>query len=151
MGRGIEVPHNEFSIYLGTVMPKPRLIAIVDDDQPFRDSMRKLLTSLAYTAEVFSSAYEFLASPLLTETACLLADVNMPGMSGPELYRHLVGMGHAIPTILVTAHQDDRVRTRALNDGITCYIYKPVDDHHLQECIRVALDPQSRSERTHDG
>lgn len=148
---GIGVPHNEFSIYLGPVMPKPRLIAIVDDDQPFRDSMRKLLTSLAYTAEVFSSADDFLASPLRAETACLLADVNMPGMSGLELYRYLVGAGLAIPTILVTAYTDELVRVRALNDGVTCYIYKPVDDHHLEECIRAALGHESRSERTHDG
>ena len=59
-------------------MPKPRLISIVDDDQPFRDSMRKLMTSLGYTVEAFSSAANFLASPLLAETACLVADVNMP-------------------------------------------------------------------------
>jgi FixJ family two-component response regulator len=126
------------------VMPKPRLIAIVDDDQPFRDSMQKLLTSLAYTAEVFSSAANFLASPLLAETACLLADVNMPGMSGPELFRYLGAAGLSIPTILVTAHPDDLVRDRALNDGVTCYIYKPVDDHHLQECIRVALGDEKQ-------
>ena len=146
--RGIGSAYNEFSIYLETAMPKPRLIAIVDDDQPFRDSMQKLLTSLAYTVEAFSSAANFLASPFLAQTACLLADVNMPGMSGPELYRHLVGAGLPIPTILVTAHPDELVRDRALNDGVTCYIYKPVDDHHLQECIRVALGDEKLSKNS---
>ena len=79
------------------MMPKPRLISIVDDDQPFRDSMRKLMTSLGYTVEAFPSAANFLASPLLAQTACLVADVNMPGMTGPELHRHLIGAGLAIP------------------------------------------------------
>ena len=120
-------------------MPKPRLISIVDDDQPFRDSMRKLMTSLGYTVETFPSAAHFLAAPFLAETACLVADVNMPGMTGPELHRRLVNAGLAIPTILVTAYPDDPVRGRALKDGVVCYLYKPVDDHELQECIRFAL------------
>ena len=125
-------------------MPKPRLISIVDDDQPFRDSMRKLMTSLGHTVEAFPSAADFLASPLLAETACLVADVNMPGMTGPELHRHLVKARLAIPTILVTAHPDDRVRDRALKDGVSRFIYKPVDDHHLQRCIRSALASETR-------
>jgi FixJ family two-component response regulator len=126
----------------------PRLISIVDDDQPFRDSMRTLMTSLGYTVEAFPSAADFLASPLLAETACLVADVNMPEMTGPELHRHLVKAGLAIPTILVTAHPDDRVRDRALKDGVSCFIYKPIDDHHLQRCIRSALGVKRGSEGT---
>ena len=125
-------------------MPKPRLVSIVDDDQPFRDSMRKLMTSLGYTVEAFPSAANFLASPVLAQTACLVADVNMPGMTGPELHRHLVAAGLAIPTILVTAYPDDPVRDRALKDGVACYLYKPVDDHELQECIRLALHGDKR-------
>jgi FixJ family two-component response regulator len=97
------------------------------------------MISLGYTVEAFSSAANFLASPHLAETACVVADVNMPGMTGPELHRHLVEAGHAIPTILVTAYPNDRVRDRALKDGVACYLYKPVDDHDLQECIRLAL------------
>jgi FixJ family two-component response regulator len=125
-------------------MPKPRLVSIVDDDQPFRDSMRKLMTSLGYTVEAFASAADFLASPFLAETACVVADVNMPAMTGPELHRHLVEAGIAIPTILVTAHIDDIVKSRALKDGVSCFIYKPVDDHHLQRCIRSALGGETR-------
>ena len=120
-------------------MSKLTLISIVEDDQPFRDSMTKLMTSLGYSVEAFPSAANFLASPLLPQTACLVADVNMPGMTGPELHRHLVKQGYAIPTILVTAYPDDTVRTRALNDGVLCYLSKPVDDHHLEECLRFAL------------
>jgi FixJ family two-component response regulator len=125
------------------------LISIVDDDQPFRDSMRTLMTSLGYSVEAFPSAADFLASPSLAETACLVADVNMPEMTGPELHRHLVKAGLAIPTILVTAHPDDRVRDRALKDGVSCFIYKPIDDHHLQRCIRSALEVKRGSEGTH--
>ena len=76
-------------------MPKPTLISIVEDDQPFRESMRKLMTALGYAAEVFPSAADFLASPLLTATACLVTDVQMPGMTGLELHRHLVEAGLA--------------------------------------------------------
>ena len=88
-------------------MAKPRLISIVEDDEPFRESMRKLMTALGYTVEVFPSARDFLASPLLTGTACLVSDVQMPGMSGVELHKHLIKAGHLIPTILVTAYPDE--------------------------------------------
>ena len=95
----------------------------------FATPCESFMTSLGYTVEAFPSAANFLASPFLAETACLVADVNMPGMTGPELHRHLVEAGLAIPTILVTAYPDDPVRDRALKDGVACYLYKPVDDH----------------------
>src|SRR6201987_3610388 len=72
-------------------------ISIIDDDQPFRESLRRLVMLLGYTVEAFPSATDFLASPLLHETACLIADVHMPGMTGVELHRHLIGTGHTIP------------------------------------------------------
>jgi len=124
-------------------MLNSRLISIVDDDQPFRESMRKLVMLLGYTVEAFSSAADFLASRLLPETACLIADVNMPGMTGIELHRHLVDAGYAIPTILVTAYPDEVVRDRALKDGVVCYLGKPVDDNHLERCLRSALQPDT--------
>jgi len=89
--------------------------------------------------EVFPSAADFLASPHLVETACLIADVHMPAMTGVELYRHLVDTGHAIPTILVTAYPDEGDRSRTLNDGVVCYLRKPVDEKHLIRCLRKAL------------
>lgn len=123
-----------------TVTANPPLISVVEDDQPFRESMRKLLSALGYTVEVFPSAADFLSSPLLWATACLVSDVQMPGMTGFELHKHLVGAGHRIPTILVTAYPDELARNRASKDGVFCYLGKPVDDDHLDRCLRSALD-----------
>ena len=121
-------------------MPKHNLISIVEDDQPFRESMRKLVSSLGYTVEAFPSAAEFLASPFLTSTACLVTDVQMPGMTGVELHRHLVAAGYMIPTILVTAYPDEVARRSALKAGVVCYLSKPVDDDHLERCLRSTLE-----------
>lgn len=118
---------------------KQKLIAIVEDNQPFRESMQKLIALLGYTAESFPSAASFLASPFVAKTACLVADVNMPGMTGPELHRHLREAGYKIPTILVTAYPDEVVRDRALKDGVVCYLSKPVDDDHLERCLGSAV------------
>jgi FixJ family two-component response regulator len=120
-------------------MPKASLVSVVEDDQFFRESMRRLMRSLGYNVEAFPSAADFLASPRLVETACLIADVHMPAMTGLELYRHLIDAGYAIPTILVTAYPDDDVRARALDDGVVCYLRKPVDEKHLVRCLRAAL------------
>jgi FixJ family two-component response regulator len=129
-------------------MPKRSLVSVVEDDQFFRESMRRLMRSLGYRVEAFASAADFLASPRLGETACLIADINMPAMTGVELYRHLMDSGHAIPTILVTAYADDDVRTRMLKDGVIGYLRKPLDEKHLMRCLHAAL--QSR-ERPGDG
>jgi FixJ family two-component response regulator len=97
------------------------------------------MKSLGYTVEAFPSAADVLASPHLIETACLITDVHMPAMSGIELYRHLIETGFTIPTILVTAYPNDGDRARALNDGVVCYLRKPVDQEHLMRCLRNAL------------
>src|SRR5271170_5042805 len=120
-------------------MPNASLVSVVEDDQFFRESMRRLMRSLGYSVEAFPSAADFLASPHLVETACLIADVHMPGMTGLELYRRLIDAGHAVPTILVTAYPDDDVRARALNDGVVCYLRKPIDEKDLVQCLRAAL------------
>jgi len=117
------------------------LISIVDDDHSFRESMRQLVILLGYTVEAFASAADFLASRLLPETACLVADVQMPGMTGVELHRHLVETGYAIPTILVTAYPDEAIGDQALRDGVVCFLSKPVDADHLDRCLRSALQP----------
>ena len=116
------------------------LVSVIEDDQFFRESMRRLMRSLGYDVAAFPSAADFLASPRLAETACLIADVHMPAMTGLELYQHLIEAGYAIPTILVTAYPDDVVRARALNDGVVCYLRKPVDEQHLIRCLRAALE-----------
>jgi FixJ family two-component response regulator len=128
-------------------MPKGSLVSVVEDDQFFRESMIRLMRSLGYRVEAFASAVDFLASPRLGETACLIADVNMPMMTGVELYRHLMDSGYAIPTILVTAYADDDVGSRALKDGVLCYLRKPVDEKHLKRCLLAALQ---RSDRPDD-
>ena len=118
---------------------KKVLVSVVDDDRFCRESMCRLMRSLGYTNDSFASAADFLASPRLAETACLIADIHMPAMTGLELYRRLVDTGQAIPTILVTAFPNDVDRTRALNDGVMCYLRKPVDEEHLTRCVREAL------------
>jgi FixJ family two-component response regulator len=120
-------------------MPNASLVSVVEDDQFFRESLIRLMRSLGYRVEAFPSAAEFLASPRFVETACLIADVHMPAMTGLELYKQVTDAGHAIPTILVTAYPDDDVRARALKDGIVCYLRKPVDEKHLVRCLRAAL------------
>src|ERR1700756_2758759 len=108
----------------GVRMPKASLISLVEDDQLFRESMRRLMRSLGYSVEAFPSAADFLASPRLAETACLIADVHMPAMTGIDLYAHLIKAGYAIPTILVTAYPNEIDRTRALAGGAVCYLRK---------------------------
>lgn len=120
-------------------MSKSSLISIVDDDQSFRDSMRRLVKSLGYTVAVFPSAAEFLASPRRSATDCLVADVHMPEMTGIELFMHLIGTGQGIPTILVTAFPDDRVQERMLSEGVRCYLRKPLEESLLIDCLHSAV------------
>jgi FixJ family two-component response regulator len=127
-------------------MPRGSLISVVEDDQSFRESMKRLLKSLGYSVVVFPSAADFVASPHLVETACLIADVHMPLMTGDELYRYLLDAGHAIPTILVTAYPNDIVRARALNDGVVCYLHKPLDENQLMRCLRSTLEADKSPE-----
>ena len=127
---------------------KKRLVSVVEDDRFFRDSMGRPMRSLGYTVEAFPSAADFLASPRLAKTACLIADVNMPAMTGVELYRRLVEAGHRIPTVLVTAYPNDVDRARAVNDGVVCYLRKPVDEQSLSRCLRAALTSSETPEET---
>jgi FixJ family two-component response regulator len=114
-------------------------ISVVDDDESMREAMRGLMKSLGYTAQTFASAEEFLNSCQVARTSCLIADVQMRGMTGLELHRHLVASGKTIPTILVTAYPDDTIRQRALEDGVVCYLSKPFDENDLFACIRSSL------------
>jgi FixJ family two-component response regulator len=127
-------------------MPKRSLVSVVEDDQFFRESMKRLMRSLGHRVEAFASAADFLASPRLGETACLIADVNMPVMTGIELYRNLKSSDRAIPTILVTAYGDDDVESRVLKDGVICYLRKPVDEKQLKECLLAALQRRGQPE-----
>jgi FixJ family two-component response regulator len=120
-------------------MPKAPFVSVVDDDRFSRASMRRLVTALGYTVEDFASAADFLASSRLAETACLIADVHMPAMTGVELYRHLIDVGYAIPTILVTGQPDNGEQACALNDGVVGYLRKPINEACLVRCLDLAL------------
>jgi FixJ family two-component response regulator len=132
-------PHGVFERTARGVMMKRPLVSVVEDDQFFRDSMGRLMRSMGYAVESFPSAAEFLASAHLAKTDCLIADVHMPVMTGIELYQHLIGAEHAIPTILVTAYPNDADRNRALKDGVVGYLRKPVDEENLKRCLLEAL------------
>jgi len=129
-------------------MPTASLISVVEDDQFFRESMRRLMRSLGYDVAAFPSAADFLASPRLAETACLIADVHMPKMTGFELHGHLLEAGYAIPTILVTAYPDEFDQARAIDDGVVCYLHKPFDERHLTRCLGAALPSVRPSDET---
>jgi len=119
---------------------KKSLVSIVEDDRFFRESMGRLMRSFGCSVQAFPSAADFLESPHLDNTGCLIADVHMPVMTGIELYRHLMQLGRSIPTILVTAYPNDADRARALNDGVLCYLRKPIDEDQLSSCLRDALN-----------
>ena len=124
------------------------LIAIVDDDDSARDATLSLVRALGFAASGFRSAADYLGSGDMSQTACLIADVRMPGMSGPELYRHLVASGTPIPTVLVTAYPENSTRARALKAGVGWYLAKPLEPDELLGCIRSAL-AQGAGEPTH--
>jgi FixJ family two-component response regulator len=118
---------------------EPPIIAVVDDDEYMREAIADLLAAAGYRTKVFESAEHFLAGLVVSGASCLVSDMNMPGMSGSELYVHLLKVGQAIPTILVTAYPDERTRLRCLSVGVHCYLEKPLKDHVLLDCIRRAL------------
>jgi FixJ family two-component response regulator len=121
-------------------LPTETLISIVDDDEDFREAIAGLMKYWGFTVEAFPSELAFLSSPNVRNTSCLIVDLHYPQMTGIELHRRLVESGYAIPTILISAHLDDRVRARALADGIICYLTKPCDEDALFGCVSLALE-----------
>lgn len=118
---------------------KQEMIAIVDDDDLMRSALQGLLKSVGLPARAFASAEEFLQSGQQCQTACLIADIRMPGMSGLELQARLNAERCRIPTIFITAHGDVKMRMQALRAGAVEFLAKPFDDEILLENIRVAL------------
>jgi FixJ family two-component response regulator len=115
------------------------LISVVDDDQSVRDSLPELLKELGFTARVFSSAMEFLAADAPLHSNCLILDVAMPGMSGPELFRELRRRDLKTPVVFITARKDEAVRTRLLNDGAVECLFKPFSDTALLHALKKAV------------
>jgi len=120
------------------------LISVVDDDDFARKGMSRLMKSLGFRVQAFPSAAAFLASRYVDDTSCLIADLQMPHMTGFELHSRLVSSGYSIPMILITAYPDESLRDRvALADGIICYLTKPFYEDALLACVRAALERNS--------
>jgi FixJ family two-component response regulator len=116
-----------------------RLVSVVDDDEPLRRSVRNLLTSVGFQVETFASAEEFLLSSHREQTGCLVLDLRMPGMTGLELLARLAAIGSRIPAIILTAHNDDEARCRALRAGAAAFLGKPFRGDVLLDAVRTAL------------
>ena len=119
---------------------QPTLVAIVDDDESVRSALQGLMKVVGLPARSFASAEEFLQSRLHDQTACLIADIRMPGMSGLELLARLNAENVKIPTIFITAHGDEKMRLQALRSGAVEFLAKPFDDQALLDSVRAALD-----------
>ena len=116
------------------------MLSVVDDDTSVRIATGRLIRSLGFKVEMFTSGEEFLHLGRLQETCCLVLDVHMPGMSGLQLQSHLVAAGYQIPTIFITAYPDERARTRALRAGAVDFLYKPFSEEALLSAIDLALE-----------
>ena len=119
---------------------KTKLVAIVDDDDSMRSALQGLMKVQGLPAQAYASAEEFLNSGQQYETACLIADIRMPGMSGLELQAKLNAAHCRIPTIFITAHGDAKMRMQALRAGAVEFLAKPFDDEALLESVRAALE-----------
>jgi FixJ family two-component response regulator len=115
------------------------VIAVVDDDALVRDGVRDLVRSLGYSANGYASAEECLESDVFWDSACVIADIQMGGMSGVDLQRTLIARDKVIPIIFMTAFPNDKVRRRVLDAGASGYLQKPFDDNSLVQCLEKAL------------
>ena len=120
-------------------MRERSLVSVVDDDESVRESLPDLLRQFGFAAEAFSSAEAFLASDVVGETNCLLLDVAMPGMSGPELLQELRSRRQEIPIVFITAQRDEGVRPRLLAHGAVECLFKPFSETALLDVVNAAL------------
>jgi FixJ family two-component response regulator len=120
-------------------LSNPPVISIIDDDGSVRAATYNLVRSLGYVVHTFASAGEFLRSPHLNDTSCVIADVRMPAMSGLELQAHLLAEGHRLPFIFITAFAAENVRAQALKAGASCFLTKPFTGEALSGCLDAAL------------
>jgi FixJ family two-component response regulator len=120
-------------------LPKVTLISIIDDDESVREATKDLISSLGYVSTTFASAEDYLRSDRIADTSCLIADVQMPGMSGVELQDRLIADGHRTPIIFVTAFPEAKIRARVLRAGAFGFLSKPLNGESLIECLEMAL------------
>jgi FixJ family two-component response regulator len=121
------------------IMATPVLVSIVDDDESVRESLPDLVRQFGFATQAFSSAEAFLASEFVNETRCLILDIAMPGMSGPDLQRELKNRQKAIPIIFITASGDRSVRSRLLADGGVECLFKPFSDTALLDALTTVF------------
>ena len=127
--------------YRSCQVPNARpIVAIVDDDKAVGNAIEVLMRSVGLIARAFPSGEEFLRSPDLSRTGCLIVDFDMPRMNGLDLHNNLLRLGNEIPTILITAYPSDDIRARALQAGVVGYLPKPFDESDLLNCIQAGLD-----------
>jgi len=119
------------------------LVSVVDDDESVRESLPDLLQEFGFAVETFASAEEFLASGRIGDTRCLVLDIAMPGMSGPDLQRELVQRQHKVPIVFITAHADKSDVPRLMEQGAVACLLKPFSDTALREALNAALDGRS--------
>jgi FixJ family two-component response regulator len=115
------------------------LVSVVDDDESVRESLPDLLRELGFAVRAFASAEEFLASDCVCRTSCLVLDIAMPGMNGPELQRELTRRRQEIPIVFITAHRDETVRPRLLEQGAVECLFKPFTETALLDALNAAL------------
>lgn len=120
-------------------MGLPLLVSVVDDDESVRESLPDLLREFGFSVQAFSSAEAFLASDCVDATACLILDIAMPGMSGPDLQRELILLRKHIPIVFITAHGDAAVRPRLLEQGAVECLFKPFSEAALLEALNAAV------------
>jgi len=124
------------------------LVSVVDDDESIRRTTTRLIESFGFRAAAFESAYGFLRSSQLHDTACLIVDVQMPGMNGLQLQSHLAAQGCGIPIIFITAYDEKESRRRAMQAGAVAFLGKPFSDEQLLQTIRSTLQPDKGGTKT---
>jgi FixJ family two-component response regulator len=120
-------------------LPKRPVISIIDDDASIRVATQSLVRSLGFAVCTFASAVDFLQSPCVNDTSCVISDVQMPGMSGVELQSLLIAQGHRMPIIFITAFHEESIRERAMKAGAIGFLNKPFSGQTLIECLDTAL------------
>jgi len=122
-----------------SIMNTRPLVSVIDDDESVRESLPHLLKGFGFAVRAFSSAEEFLASDQISQSKCLVVDINMPGMSGPDLLEELKRLGLEAPVIFITAHRDEKVRSQVLERGAIACLFKPFSGKALRAAIDSAL------------
>jgi FixJ family two-component response regulator len=120
-------------------LSKVPIISVIDDDESVRIAMKSLLSSIGMIVHLFESAEDFLQSAYVSDTACLITDIQMAGMSGIELHRTLIAQGQHMPKIFITAVLEESIRPRLLETGAVCLLCKPFDEQALLQCLDTAL------------